>query len=95
MVQGEEVKKRVTIYVDEEVLRAAKVRAAREGRHDDDVVDAALRQYLGFDVVDQMRQPNPDVDEATMMVETIGALREVRGERAARAARPTSPTSGR
>lgn len=84
------MKKRATIYVDEDVLRAAKVRAAREGLHDYEVVETALRQYLGFDVVDQMRQRNPDVDEATVMVESVGAVHEVRAERAARAARPAS-----
>jgi Arc/MetJ family transcription regulator len=79
----EKVKKRATIYVDEDVLRAAKVRAAREGRHDYEVVEAALRQYLGFEVIDHIRRRNPDATEATVMAEAIAAVHEVRTERAA------------
>jgi hypothetical protein len=45
-------KKKVTLYLDEEVLRAARVHAARSDRRDSDVVEEALRAYLGFDVVE-------------------------------------------
>jgi len=44
-------KRKVTLYVDEGVLRAARVRAARTDRRDSEVVEAALRAYLGFEVV--------------------------------------------
>ena len=44
-------KRKVTLYVDEDVLRAARVRAARTDKRDSEVVEAALRAYLGFDVV--------------------------------------------
>lgn len=44
-------KKKVTVYVDEDVMRAARVRAARTDRRDSEVVEDALRAYLGFDVV--------------------------------------------
>jgi len=47
-------KKKVTFYLPEDVLRAARVRAARADRRDSDVVEAALRLYLGFDVVDRV-----------------------------------------
>ena len=79
----EKVKKRATIYVDEDVLRAAKVRAAREGRHDYEVVEAALRQYLGFEVIDRIRQRNSDVNEAAVMAEAVATVHKVRAERAA------------
>jgi hypothetical protein len=78
--------KSATIYVDQDVLRAAKVRAAREGRHHYDVVEAALRHYLGFDVIDRIRQHHPEVGEATVMAEALAAVHEVRAER--RAAHP-------
>lgn len=44
-------KKKVTVYVDEEVMRAARVRAARTDKRDSEVVEDALRAYLGFDVL--------------------------------------------
>jgi hypothetical protein len=44
-------KRKVTLYVDEDVLRAARVRAARTDKRDSEVVEDALRAYLGFDVV--------------------------------------------
>lgn len=47
-------KKKVTFYLDEEVLRAARVRAARSDRRDSEIVEEALRAYLGFDVVEHV-----------------------------------------
>ena len=44
-------KKKVTLYVDEDVMRAARVRAARTDRRDSEVVEEALRAYLGFNVI--------------------------------------------
>ena len=44
-------KKKVTVYVDEDVIRAARVRAARTDKRDSEVVEDALRAYLGFDVL--------------------------------------------
>jgi hypothetical protein len=44
-------KKKVTLYVDEDVMRAARVRAARTDKRDSEVVEEALRAYLGFDVL--------------------------------------------
>ena len=45
------MKKKVTFYVDADVMRAARVRAARTDKHDSEVVEEALRAYLGFDVL--------------------------------------------
>lgn len=47
-------KRKVTFYIAEDVLRAAKVSAARTDRRDSEVVEAALRGYLGFDVLDRV-----------------------------------------
>ena len=44
-------KKKVTLYVDEDVMRAARVRAARTDKRDSEVVEEALRAYLGFNVI--------------------------------------------
>jgi hypothetical protein len=45
-------KKKVTFYLDEGVLGAARVQAARSDRRDSEIVEEALRAYLGFDVVE-------------------------------------------
>jgi predicted nucleotidyltransferase len=40
------VKRKTTVYIDEELLRAAKVRAAESGRKEYEVFEEALRDYL-------------------------------------------------
>ncbi len=47
-------KRKATFYLSEDVLRAAKVSAARTDRRDSEVVEKALREYLGFDVLDRV-----------------------------------------
>jgi hypothetical protein len=44
---------KTTMYLEPEVLRATKVEAARSGRHEYEVVEAALRAYLGFDLAER------------------------------------------
>ena len=48
-------KKKTTIYVDEDLLRGAKVLAARTGKKDYEVLEDALRSHLGMDVFDEVR----------------------------------------
>lgn len=47
-------KTRTTLTIDEEVLRAVKVRAARTGKGDSEVIEEALRHVLGLDVLDRL-----------------------------------------
>jgi len=47
-------KTRTTVTLDEEVLRAVKVRAARTGKGDSEVIEDAVRQHLGLDLLDQL-----------------------------------------
>ena len=47
-------KTRTTLTIDEEVLRAVKVRAARTGRADGEVIEEALRRQLGLDLLDRL-----------------------------------------
>jgi hypothetical protein len=54
-------KRKTTLYVDEDVLRAAKVMAARTGKRDSDIFEEALRQYAGFAVIDRIRARNTDL----------------------------------
>jgi Arc/MetJ family transcription regulator len=58
-------KARTTLTIDEDVLRAVKVRAARTGKGDSEVIEAALRRELGFDLLEQLWARNDlDDDEA-------------------------------
>jgi hypothetical protein len=47
-------KVRTTLTIDEDVLRAVKVRAARTGMGDSEVIENALRRELGFDLLDRL-----------------------------------------
>ncbi|MPZ89356.1 MAG: ribbon-helix-helix protein, CopG family [Nitriliruptorales bacterium] len=47
-------KTRTTLTIDEDVLRAVKVRAARTGKGDGEVIEEALRRDLGFDLLDRL-----------------------------------------
>ena len=45
-------RKKTTVYLDPQLIRAAKVVAAATGRHDYEVIAAALRRYLSEQAVD-------------------------------------------
>lgn len=62
-------KAKTTIYVDQEVIRAARIWAARTGRRDSEVIEEALRSYLGVGVL-QSIWANSDLaeDEALQLV---------------------------
>ena len=47
-------KTRTTVTLDEDVLRAVKVRAARTGKGDSEVIEDAVRQHLGLDLLDRL-----------------------------------------
>ncbi len=54
---------RTTLTIDEDVLRAVKVRSARTGKGDSEVIEEALRRELGFDLLDRLWQRNDLGDE--------------------------------
>lgn len=75
---------KATVYLDPEVLRATRIRAARTGKRDSDVVEEALREHLGLAVVERMRSGSDlDPDEAMRVAyEELHAMRrERRGKR--------------
>ena len=47
-------KVRTTLTIDEEVLRALKVRAARTGKGDSELIEEVLRRDLGLDLIDRL-----------------------------------------
>ena len=71
---------KTTIYLEPEVLRATRIRAARTGQRDSQVVEDALRQFLGLSVVDEIRA-EADLDEETALELAYGELRAARRKR--------------
>lgn len=74
-------KTKTTIYIDADVLRAARILAARSGRRDSDVVEEALREYAGLAVVDRVRSRNRDLsaeDALALAYEELNATRRER-----------------
>jgi len=55
-------KTRTTMTIDQDVLRAVKVRAARTGKGDGEVIEEALRHHLGLDLLDRLWARN-DMEE--------------------------------
>ena len=47
-------KARTTLTIDEDVLRAVKLRAASTGRGDSEVIEDALRRDLGLDLLERL-----------------------------------------
>jgi predicted transcriptional regulator len=74
-------KQKTTVYLDDEVLRASRVLAARTGRRDSEVVEAALRRYLGFDALERVWARNRDLSEEEAMDLALKAVDEVRSDR--------------
>ena len=72
---------KATVYLDPEVLRATRLRAARTGKRDSDVVEEALREYLGLAAVDRIRA-RFDLDEEAIRIanEELHAMRRERRE---------------
>jgi len=71
-------KVRTTLTIDPEVLRAVKVRAARLGKGDSDVIEAALRRDLGLDLLDRLWAAN-DLDETDALALAVEAQHQTRG----------------
>lgn len=74
-------RKKTTVYVDEDVLRAAKVYAARKDLRDSDVFETALRKYLGLDLFEAVWQRNADLDPEDATDLAYGELDAARRER--------------
>lgn len=74
---------KTTVYLDPDVLRAMRVRAARTGKRDSDVMEEALREFLGLAVIDRVRaRSNLGEDEAMALAnEEVHAARRERRRR--------------
>ena len=70
-------KLRTTVTLDERVLRAVRVKAARTGRRDSDVIEEALRRDLGFELLERI-WANADMGEDEAMKLAIEAQHKTR-----------------
>jgi Ribbon-helix-helix protein, copG family len=70
-------KRKKTVYLDEDVLREARIQAARTGRNDSEVIEAALRSYLGLDVLEEVwaRSDLDEEDALSLAYEALDASR--------------------
>ena len=59
-------KTRTTLTIDEDVLKAVKVRAARLGKGDGEIIEDALRRDLGLDLLDRIWARNALTDREAM-----------------------------
>jgi len=73
-------KVRTTLTVEEEVLRAVKVRGARTGKGDSEVIEEALRRELGFDLLDRLWRRN-DLSEEEAAALAVEAQHKTRRRR--------------
>ncbi|KAA0234080.1 MAG: hypothetical protein EDR02_11285 [Actinobacteria bacterium] len=77
-------RKKTTVYVDEDLLRAAKVYAARRDLRDSDVIESALAKFLGLDLFESVWERNRDLDPDDATEIAYEELDAVRAERRAR-----------
>jgi hypothetical protein len=80
-------KARTTVTLDEDVIRAVKIKAARSGQRDSEVIEESLRRDLGLDALDRLWAAVKPIPEREGMELANSELHTMRGERRA-ASRP-------
>ena len=76
-------KVRTTVTLDNEVLKWVKVRAARTGKGDSEVIEQMLRKELGLDLLESLWAENKldDAEATNLAVEAQHATRRPRRRR--------------
>jgi len=72
-------KTRTTLTVDEEVLRAVRIRAARTGKRDSEVIEESLRRDLGLDALEEIWarvKPLPEKESLDLANAELHAMRK-------------------
>lgn len=70
-------KSRTTITLDEDVLRAVRVRGARTGKADGEIIEEALRRELGFDLLESLWD-SAELDEDSALKLAVQAQHRTR-----------------
>jgi len=73
-------KTRTTVTLDEEVIRAVKVKAARTGRRDSEVIEESLRRDLGLGALEDLWARVRPAPEGEGLDLATAELRAMRGE---------------
>jgi hypothetical protein len=73
-------KVRTTLTLDGDVMRLVKVRAARQGKGDSEVIEESLRRDLGLDLLDRLWSKDP-LDEEQAMRLALKAQHSTRARR--------------
>lgn len=80
------MRKKTTVYIDEALLRRAKMAAAHTGKHEYEIFEEALRKQLGlYDVVERVwnkiGENEPSEAEAEQLIaEELAAVRAERNK---------------
>ena len=72
-------KARTTVTLDEDVFRAVKIKAARTGKRDSQVIEESLRRDLGLDALTELWAkvtPAPEGEGMHLAYEELRAIRE-------------------
>jgi plasmid stability protein len=72
-------KTRTTVTLDQDVIRAVKIRAARSGRSVSEVIEDSLRRDLGIGALEQLWagvKPAPEAEGIELADAELHALRE-------------------
>jgi predicted transcriptional regulator len=75
-------RRKTTLYLDDELLQAAADLAARSGRRESDVIEEALRRYLGLESIVRRIQARGDLDEDESLAVAYNELDALRAKRA-------------
>ena len=70
-------KQRTTVTLDERVLRAVRVKAARTGRRDSEVIEDALRRDLGLELLERIWERG-ELDEDGALALAVEEQRKAR-----------------
>jgi hypothetical protein len=71
-------KVRTTLTIDEDVLRSAKVKAARTGKGVSETIEDAVRRDLAIGVLEELWERNTDLSEDEAMELALEAQHEAR-----------------
>lgn len=71
---------RTTLTIDESVMRAVKMKAARSGRGDSEVIEEAVRHALGLDLLDNL-WGKAELDEDAALALAVEAQHTTRPRR--------------
>ncbi len=74
-------KTRTTLTLDEETLKAVKIRAARTGKGESEVMEEAIRTALGVGLLEKIWAEMPVITEEEAMESALQAQAAYRTER--------------